>query len=243
MEQTELRHDKYYNMAQDKIAQSKKSYSDENISNAKAKAAGKNYTETVKTLDMVIDFDKDNQEAIELKNQYTASMQKIKEEDAKLAAEKAKQEVAANNNSSNIKNNSSSSNSKNTQPSNSKYPNIIYLSNGVHIIENKEQDDGHLGGAMISCALMDFGVQPFGIYFKLITAGRAYYERVPYKATFHFVGIDYEYNGVASNDINFVLVPSKVEIVTGTTVKVDFQVTYKGKSYKFSDTATNNIRS
>ena len=234
--------EKYYNMAQDKIVQSKKAYSDENISNAKAKAAGKNYTEAIKILDMVIGFDKDNQEALGLKNQYTASIQKIKVEDDKRAAEKAKQEVAANNQSSNSINNSSSSNSKNIQPSNSEYPKIIYLSNGVHIIENKQQDDGHLGGAVISCTL-DFGVQPFGIYFKLFTGGNAYYEQVPYKATFHFIGVDKVYNGVASADIKFIQIPSNVSITTGTTVKVDFQVTYKGKTYKFSDTVTCNIRS
>ena len=190
---------------------------------------------------MVIDFDKDNQEALELKNQYSASIQKIKEEDAKRAEEKAKQEATANNQSSNITNNSSISNSKNTQSTNNEYPKIIYLSNGVHIIENKQQDDGHLGGAVISCTL-DFGVQPFGIYFKLFTGGNAYYERVPYNATFHFIGVDRVYNGVALGDIKFIQIPSNVNITTGTTVKVDFQVTYKGKTYKFSDTVTCNIR-
>jgi uncharacterized protein YjdB len=138
---------------------------------------------------------------------------------------------------------SSISISKTAQPTSSIYPKLIYLNGGVHIIENKQQDDGHLGGAIISCTYIGFGVQPFGIYFKLFAGGEAYNQRVTYKAIFHFTGVDRVYNGVASNDMQFILIPSKVSIDTGTTVKADFQVTYKGKIYKFSDNVTCNIRS
>jgi uncharacterized protein YjdB len=137
---------------------------------------------------------------------------------------------------------SSSSNPKTAQPTSSTYPKIIYLNGGVHIIENKQQDDGQFGGAVISCTYIGFGVQPFGLFFKIVAGAAAYNQRVTYKATIHFEGVDRVYNGVASDNIEGVLIPSNVSITTGTTVKVDFQVTYKGKTYNFSDTAECTMR-
>lgn len=223
-------YEKYYKMAQNKIIECKKTYANQNISNAKAKDTEKNYTEAIKILDTVIDFDKDNYEALELKNEYNASIQKLKEDDNKASVESAKQLVSVNTDT-NISR-------SNVQSASGEYPKIIYLSNGVHIIENKQQDDGHLGGAIISCRTIIFADQPRGIYFTLITGGQAYYQNVTYKAIFHFSGQDYVYNGVASSDMQFVPIPSGVIITPGTIVKADFQVNYKGKIYNFSAKAT-----
>lgn len=110
---------------------------------------------------------------------------------------------------------------------NAGYPKVIYNNSGFMIFENEQQT----AGVGIGVSWLGFTAQPNGISFVLFKAGTD--EPVTYKAVFHLEGIDVVKTGVASNDWQFQGLGGPW-LNNGSTYKVDFEVTYKGRSYRFS---------
>lgn len=223
---------KRYKNSEEKIAEAKKLYIAENMDKAKEEAKNSNYDAALSYLDYVLKVDSKDKEVIELKNEYN----KEKENVSKAKAESATKNA---NDSGNGGNNAAGNNSNNViTPANdnsSGYPKVIQLNTGVHIIENKQQDDGHLGGIFIQSQHLTYALQPNGIYFTVAQMGTT--TPIPYTAVFHLNGKDMVYNGTTSGEIRFIN-PSDEDLPVGYTAKVDFSATYKGKVYNFPNSFT-----
>lgn len=78
---------KRYDLAKQKIKESSDYYIKENIEKAESLANEKKYSEAIKYLDIILDFDSSNEEAIQLKKEYNDMIKKIEEERLKKLEE------------------------------------------------------------------------------------------------------------------------------------------------------------
>lgn len=216
--------EKRYKDSETKVEEAIKLYVTENMDKAKEEVKNNKFDSALGYLEGVIKFDSKNEEAIKLKNEISEKKEnalKPKKINTKI---NANAKVSTSNNSSNVE-----------IVKNSEYPKIIQINGGIHIIENKQQDDGHLGGILINSGMFGYSYQPNSIYFKVFQGGTMM--AIPYKAIFHLKGKDVVYNGKTSNDL--VSISAEQDVVPpGFNVKVDFTAIYNGKSYNFSNSFT-----
>lgn len=202
--------EKRYNTAQEKISESRNLFISENISKAKEQADNKNYEEAIKFLDTVINFDASNNEAIELKNQYTAEIEREKVELAKKEAEeKAKQQVAQNSpkqsNPSSVGDGSGAS----------------YTFHDGWFSTKEGSLDGQFGVRNIY-----FDTQPEMLKFEVMAFGK----ELDYEITFYFQEKAFTYRGKTSNTRKAVSA-SDVGDPISQSVKITISITYQGRQY------------
>ena len=170
------------------------------------------------------DKKQEEENAKKLEEQKKADEAKAAEEQKK--ADEAKQAEAAKAQETADKNTSTAQNST--------YPKGIVFETGIRIVESKQQEDAKTGANIISSGLA-YSTKSNGVNFKVATSGTNV--SVPYKATIHLKSGDVVYKGTASGDLQSVAVPvSKVPV--GSKVTIDFEPTYKGKVYKFTNSFT-----
>lgn len=173
------------------------------------------------------DQKKAEEDASKAEEQKKADEAKAAEEQKKAdeakAAEQAKQAEAAKAQESANKNTSA------TQTAG--YPKSIPFETGVRIVESKQQEDARTGVNITSSGLA-YSTKSNGVTFKISTIGTTL--SVPYKATIHLKSGDITYKGTASGQLQSVAVAAS-KVPAGSKVSIDFEATYKGKVYKFSN--------
>ena len=244
---------KRYIDSNNKINESKKLHIAGNIENAKNEANNKKYDSAINFLNVVLNFDSNNNEAKQLKNEYDSLIKKQKEDEENKArqiqeAEQLKEETAqkstnsttnsssntqknantAANSNKNIQknvNSTSSSNSK-TQPSSNSttnYTETVIGGNGWFTVN---KNDGII-------APNGFGIRTINYYFGNINFQ---FVQVPignplnYDITFHLQGRDINYKGTADGNTKSIPVDLS-ELPKGYNVRIDVSAVYKGKTY------------
>lgn len=163
----------------------------------------------------------EDENAKKLEEQKKADEAKAAEEQKK--AEEAKQAEAAKAQETTDKNTSTAQNST--------YPKGIVFETGVRIVESKQQEDAKTGANIISSGLA-YSTKANGVTFKVAASGTNV--SVPYKAIIHLKSGDVIYKGTASSQLQAVAVASS-KVAAGSRVVIDYEATYKGKVYKFSN--------
>lgn len=199
-----------------------------------AAAKTTNTTEQTSTVDekTADDQKKAEEDASKAEEQKKADDAKAAEEQKKAdeakAAEQAKQDEAAK------AQESANKNSSTTQTA--AYPKAIPFETGVRIVESKQQEDARTGVNITSSGLA-YSTKSNGVTFKVSTIGTTL--SVPYKATIHLKSGDITYKGTASSQLQSVAIAAS-KVPVGSKVSIDFEATYKGKVYKFSNSFVNS---
>lgn len=205
---------KRYNEAQNKIKECRDSYIKENLDNAKSEASNKNYDKAITYLNIILNFDNSNKDAQALKDEYNNIQQKAaeakKEEDERIAAEKAKL--------------TAQSTPKNT----ASIGDEVRFNDNLNISLNG--GDPHLGRLMtLRYASVD--PQPFGIVFQVVQGGFGY--EINYDITFYLVGRTAKYSGKTSTQL--VQIPAiGSEVPRGEKIKIVINFKVNGKTYTTS---------
>ncbi|AGK96180.1 hypothetical protein [Clostridium pasteurianum] len=246
---------KRYIDSNNKINELKKLHIAENIENAKNEANNKKYDSAINFLNVVLNFDSNNNEANQLKNEYDSLIKKQKEDEENKArqlqeAEQLKKETAekntnsttnsnsntqknanitanSNNNTQKNINSTTNSNSKTQQSSNSttNYTETVGVSNGWFSIKKNDGIIAPNGFGMRRIWYVDTFSE---IYFDFAQGSAG--EALNYDITFHLQGRDVNYKDTASNNLKSIPV-SLSDLPKGYNVRIDVSVVYKGKTY------------
>jgi cell wall-associated NlpC family hydrolase len=175
------------------------------------------------------------EKSAEDKKQEDENAKKLEEQkkadEAKAAEEQKKAEEAKQAEADKAKE-TTSKNTTTTQAST--YPKGIVFETGVRIVENKQQEDAKTGVNIISSGLA-YSTKSNGVTFKVAASGTTV--SVPYKATIHLKSGDVVYKGAGSSQLQSVAVASS-KVPAGSKVVIDYEATYKGKVYKFTNSFT-----
>ena len=227
--------EKRYAESQEKIKEAKNLYITENISKAKENANNKEYDNAISVLETLLKFDTDNEEVINLKNEYTLEIEKIKyEEEQKLAQQKLEEENTYNSNDTNsnslIPSNNDSSdiafNPQNTQDE-SGYT-VKFNGEGFFKVNYNSGPPTPEGFGLRSAI---FSIQPPGIYYTIIGNISSY------EITFHLPTGSVTQSGTSSGD--YLL---SADVPKGQSINIDISAVYKGKTYTGSFSKVINDR-
>jgi tetratricopeptide (TPR) repeat protein len=208
--------DKRYSSAQEKIKENKDSFISTNLSLAKEEAKNSKHAEAISYLDKIIKFDSSNKEVQGLKEEYNKNIQANNEAAAKKEEQKKMDS-------------SISQNQAKQQVSNTSYPIARKVTRGIEIIERKEEENDNLAGPTIIASVYAHSGY---IYFR-VTSERTT-STISYKAIFHLKEKEVVYTDIASNDLKFIT-PDPEDIPKRVSTPVDFEINYKGKIYKFTE--------
>lgn len=232
---------KRYVDSNNKIDESKKLHIAENIENAKNEANNKKYDSAINFLNVVLNFDSNNNEANQLKNEYDSLIKKQKEDEENKArqlqeAEQVKKETpqkntksTANSNSNTQKNanTTTKSNSKTQQSSNSttNYTETVTAHDGWFNIKRDEKilapDPG------FGIRTIDYYFGDINFKFVQILIGNP----INYDITFHLQGRDINYKGSTTSGDSKSIPVDLSELPKGYNVRIDISAVYKGKTY------------
>lgn len=214
--------EKRYSEAQGKISESKSLFTSENINKAKQEAGNKRYQEAIKFLDNVINFDSSNNEASELKNQYTSEIEKI-EEAKKEAEAKAKKTVEEKVTKGEEKKPSATTD-KPSSPTSEE--DIVSVNNGFFTIKDAKGNLKAVFGWMPPAPAN----KPEQIYFMV--GGND----LDYEVTFHFIGGRIATHKGKTSREYVIMSATSSEVPRGQGIKITISVVYNGK--KYTDTFT-----
>jgi tetratricopeptide (TPR) repeat protein len=207
--------EKRYSDAQEKIAESKKLYSDGNIESAKTEAADKKYESAIKFLDNALGIDSENSEANKLKEEYNTAIKSIKEEEEKKAQEekKTKEESA--------RNAVEKSEESQVTAANGSSEDIVAANNGFFFIKDKK---GNLKATFGLGPGTGLGLDPIGIYYNV------YGNNLDFEVTFYLNGRVATQKGKTSESI-FLMPASFAEVPKREKLKITVTIIYNGKKY------------
>lgn len=233
---------KRYSDSKRKAGNSGKLFIAENIKDARNEATNKNYTTAINYLNAILNFQQNNDEAIQLKNEYSALKQKEDdekklEEEKKL--EKEKNKIAVNNEAVqtiakkatvqvNTQNNNNSIQNNTTQQ-NKQPEETVTASNGwFHV----DKHDGIMTPNGFGVKSIYYDSMLNSIYFQVIN-GSDQPGQFNFSMTFHLQGGDVTYTGTTSDNTLSENVNSN-QAPSGSNIKIDISIIYKGKTYSDS---------
>lgn len=221
-----------YAKANKKIKEASTIYVTNNIAKAKSEAYNTKYEVAIGFLDTVLKFDKNNKEAISLKNTYNTEIQKIRDEESKQKqseeyAESRTKETNSNDQTASHISQKQLSNSNETISTNISSASVdnpgytITSYNGwfqVHLNSGVQTPEG------FGIKIIMYDLQPYGIDYMFVG------NDVHYEITFHLPTGDIKKSGIASN--NICSVPATpTDVPKNQAINIDISAIYKGKTY------------
>lgn len=228
----------------EKIQECSANYISQNINDARNELNKGNFNEALSISEKVIQFDNANIDAQKIKEEcrLTIEAKALAEENArKLAESKRLEEEQANKEAANKALQSAPSNTPTkSSGSTTNKPQTINdlgyipksISQDYYERQNKQNIRTFDNITISSSVKRERSPNPYFTSFISIS-GISSSEKIPYKMTF-----DFPFNTLILNGITSVNGDSKTIPVVDSNVVVDFEVTYNGKTYKFTEYPT-----